>query len=118
MATCSLPCKCVRVSSHFPRPQVFPEMSVIFLRENQLVPSHYYLKFKDIELQQWMCEMNNNIRRDADQSNKMRTAQKSKTVENCKCEDYQYPPQNTLTKLIVFKQPQTCHRNGPIFKTL
>jgi len=37
----------------------------------------------DIELQQWMSEMNNDIRRDADQNNKIRIVyRKFKTTEN------------------------------------
>ena len=76
---------------------------------------------KDIELQQWMSEMNNVIKSDADQNNKMRTYRKFKTlIENHKCEDYLRQITNTrhrisLTKL---KQPQTRHRDGLILKTL
>ena len=74
-----------------------------------------------MELQQWMSELNNVIKSDADQNNKMRTYRKFKTlIENHKCEDYLRQITNTrhrisLTKL---KQPQTRHRDGLIRKTL
>ena len=37
---------------------------------------------KNIKLQQWMSEINNHIRRDADQNDKMRIYRKFKTIEN------------------------------------
>ena len=39
-------------------------------------------RLKDIELQHWMSEINNGIRRDADQNNKMRTYRKFITIES------------------------------------
>ena len=45
-------------------------------------------KLKDIELQYWMRERSNDMTREADQNNIMRTYQKFKTIENCKCDDY------------------------------
>ena len=44
-------------------------------------------RLKNIELQLWMSEMNNDVRRDADQINKMRTYRRFKTIENYRCED-------------------------------
>ena len=37
-------------------------------------------RFKDIELQRWLSELNNDTRKDANQSNKMRTYGKFKTI--------------------------------------
>ena len=68
-------------------------------------------RLKDIELQHWMSEINNAIRRDTDQNNKMTTYGKFKTIENYKCEDYLRQVTNTK---ITIKQPQTRNRNGPI----
>ena len=45
-------------------------------------------RLKDIELQRWLSEINNDTRKDANQSNKMRTYRLFKTVDNYKCEDY------------------------------
>ena len=79
---------------------------------------------EDIELQQWISEMNNDIRRDADQNNKQLNKirivyRKFKTIENLKCEDspgHQYPPQNNFNKIVI-KQQQAHHRSGPILET-
>ena len=59
---------------------------------------------KDIELQRWLSDVNNNVGKDANQKNKLRTFQKFKTIENYKCEDYLRQVTNvrhqiTLTKL-------------------
>ena len=59
---------------------------------------------KDIELQRWLSDVNNNVGKDANQKNKLRTFQKFKTIENYKCEDYLCQVTNirhqiTLTKL-------------------
>ena len=51
-------------------------------------------RLKDIELQRWLSDVNNDIRKDANhqknkrQKNKLRTFRKLKTIENYKCEDY------------------------------
>ena len=45
-------------------------------------------RLEDIELQRWFSEMNNDIRKDPNQSNKMRTYPKVKTIDNYRCEDY------------------------------
>ena len=42
---------------------------------------------KDIELERWLSEINNDTRKD-NQSNKMRTYQLFKVRDNYKCEDY------------------------------
>ena len=41
-----------------------------------------------IELQRWLSEINNDTRKDANQSNKMKTYRLFKTIDNYKCEDY------------------------------
>ena len=62
-------------------------------------------RLKDIELQRWISDVNNDVRKDANQKNKLlRTFRKFKTIENYKCEDYlrqvTYVRQRiTLTKL-------------------
>ena len=38
-------------------------------------------RLEDIELQRWFSEMNNDIRKDPNQSNKMRTYRKVKTID-------------------------------------
>ena len=47
-------------------------------------------RLKDIELQnlRWLSEINNDTRKDANQSNKMKTYRLFKTIDNYKCEDY------------------------------
>ena len=74
------------------------------------------LTLKNIELQHWMNEMNNDVRRDADQNNEMRTHRKCKTIENYRCEDYlRHSSADSITfnNKIAIKQSQTRHRNGP-----
>ena len=39
-------------------------------------------RLKDIELQRWLSEINNDTRKDANQSNKMRTYRLFKTIDN------------------------------------
>ena len=61
-------------------------------------------RLKDIELQRWLSEINNDTRKDANQSNKMRTYRLFKTIDNYKCEDYLHQVTNmrhwiALTKL-------------------
>ena len=62
-------------------------------------------RLKDIELQRWLSDVNNDVRKDANQKNKLRTFRKFKTIENYKC-DYlrqvTYVRQRiTLTKLCL-----------------
>ena len=45
-------------------------------------------RLKDIKLQRWLSDVNNDVRNHANQKNKLRTFQKFKTIENDKCEDY------------------------------
>ena len=63
-------------------------------------------RLKDIELQRWLSDVNNDVRKDANQKNKLRTFRKFKTIENYKCEDYLCQVTNirhriTLTKLCL-----------------
>ena len=67
-------------------------------------------RLKDIELQnlRWLSESNNDTRKGANQSNKMRTYPLFKRIDNYKCEDYlplvtnqsggQYATQNCSNK--------------------
>ena len=57
-----------------------------------------------IDLQRWLSEINNDTRKDANQSNKMKTYRLFKTIDNYKCEDYLHQVTNmrhwiALTKL-------------------
>ena len=45
-------------------------------------------RLKDIELQRWLSDVHNDVRKDANQKNKLITFRKFKTIENYKCEDY------------------------------
>ena len=61
-------------------------------------------RLKDIELQRWLSDVNNGVRKDVNQKNKLRTFRKFKTIKNYKCEDYLRQVTNvqhriTLTKL-------------------
>ena len=55
-------------------------------------------RLRDIELQRWLSEINNSTRKDANQSNKMRTYQLFKMIDNYKCEDYMCLHQVTNTQ--------------------
>jgi len=65
---------------------------------------------KDIEPQQWMSEMNNYIRRDADQNDKMGTYRKFKTIENYKCKDYLRQVTNTRHRITLTKLRLRNHK--------
>ena len=67
-------------------------------------------RLKDIELQRWLSEINNDTRKDANQSNKMRTYQLFKTIDNCKCEDYQHRVTNTRHKIPLTKLRLSNHK--------
>ena len=49
--------------------------------ENDRNLEHYQTK-KDIELQRWLSDVNNDVRKDANQKNKLRTFRKFETIEN------------------------------------
>ena len=57
-------------------------------------------RLKDIELQRWLSDVNNDVRKDADQKNKLRTFRKSK---NYKCEDYLRQVTNIRHRITVTK---------------
>ena len=61
------------------------------------------LRLKDIELQTWLSEINNDTRKDADQSIKMRTYRLFKTIDNYKFEDYLHQVTNTRHKIALTK---------------
>ena len=68
---------------------------------------------EDIELQHWMSEINNDIRRDADQKTKMRTYRKFITIENYKCEDYLRQVTNTRHRITLTKLRLLATTNSP-----
>ena len=57
-------------------------------------------RLKDI-VQRWLSEINNDTRKDANQSNKMRTYRLFKTIDNYKCEDYLYQVTNTRHRIAL-----------------
>ena len=67
-------------------------------------------RLKDIELQRWHSEINNDIRKDANQSNKMRTYRKFKTIDNYKCEDYLHQVTNTQHRIALTKLRLSNHK--------
>ena len=72
-------------------------------------------RLKDIEIQRWLREINNGNRKDANQSNKMRTYLVLKTIDNYKWEDYLALNSSNKT---VTKQPQISHRDRTLFETV
>ena len=60
-------------------------------------------RLKDIELQCFMRERSNDMTRDADQNNKMRTYRKFKTIENYKCDYYLRQVTNTRHRITLTK---------------
>ena len=80
-------------------------------------------RLKDIELQRWMSEINNDTRKDTNQGNKMRTYQLFKTIDNYKCEDYLHQVTNTrhriaLTKLRLSNHKLISHRDRTLLETV
>ncbi|XP_068744888.1 uncharacterized protein [Montipora capricornis] len=76
-------------------------------------------RLKDIKLQRWLSEINNDTRKYANQSNKMRTYRLLKTIDNYKCEDYlhlgpvvQKPinanPRLKINQGVYFSSPKCC----------
>ena len=68
------------------------------------------IRLKDIELQRWLSEINNDTRKDANQSNKMRTYRLFKTIENYKCEDYLHQVTNTRHRITLAKLQLSNHK--------
>ena len=60
-------------------------------------------RLKDIELQRWLSEINNDTRKDANQGNKMRTHRLFKTIDNYKCADYLHQVTNTRHRIALTK---------------
>ena len=67
-------------------------------------------RLKDIELQRWLIEINNDIRKDANQSNKMRTYRLFKTIDNYKCEDYLHQVTNVRHSIALTKLRLSNHK--------
>jgi len=66
-------------------------------------------RLKDIELQRWLSEITNGTRKDANQSNKMRTYRLFKTIDNYKCEDYLHQVTNTRHRIALTKLRLSNH---------
>ena len=67
-------------------------------------------RLKDIELQRWLSEINNDTRKDANQSNKMRTYRLFKTIDNYKCEDYLHQVTNKRHRIALTKLRLSNHK--------
>ena len=67
-------------------------------------------RLKDIELQRWLSEINNEIRKDANQINKMRNYRLFKTIDNHKCEDYLNQVTNTRHRIALTKLRLSNHK--------
>jgi len=67
-------------------------------------------RLKDIELQRWLSEITNDTRKDANQSNKMRTYRLFKTIDNYKCEYYLHQVTNTRHRIALTKLRLSNHR--------
>ena len=67
-------------------------------------------RLKDIELQRWLSEINNDTRKDANQSNKMRTCRLFKTIDNYKCEDYSHQVAKTQQRIALTKLWLSNHK--------
>ena len=79
-------------------------------------------RLKDIELQRWLSEINNDIREDANQGNKMRTYRFFKRIDNYKCEDYLHQVTNTRHRIALTKLRLSNHklarRDRTLFETV
>ena len=67
-------------------------------------------RLEDIELQRWFSEMNNDTRKDPNQSNKMRTYRKVKKIDNYRCEDYLHQVTNIRHRTTMTKLRLSNHR--------
>ena len=67
-------------------------------------------RLEDFELRRWFSEMNNDIRKDPNQSNKMRTYRKVKTIDNYRCEDYLHQVTNIRHRTTMTKLRLSNHR--------
>ena len=67
-------------------------------------------RLKDIELQRWLSEINNDTRKDANQRDKMRTYRLFKTIDNYRCEDYLHQVTNTRHRIALTKLRLSNHK--------
>ena len=65
---------------------------------------------KDIKLQRWLSEINNDTRKDGNQSNKMRTYRLFKMIDNYKCQDYLHQVSNTQRRIALTKLRLSNHK--------
>ena len=64
----------------------------------------------NIPYQRWSSEMNNDTRKDPNQSNKMRTYRKLKKIDNYRCEDYLHQVTNIRHRTTMTKLRLSNHR--------
>ena len=67
-------------------------------------------RLKNIELQRWLSEINNDTRKDANQGNEMRTYRLFKTIDNYKCEDYLHRVTKTRHRIALTKLQLSNHK--------
>ena len=67
-------------------------------------------RLKDIELQRWLSEINNDTKKDANQGNKMRTYRLFNTTDNYKCEYYLHQVTNTRHRIALTKLRLSNHK--------
>ena len=60
-------------------------------------------RLKDIEIQRWLSEINNDTRNETKKGNKTRTYRLFKTIDNYKCEDYLHQITNTRHRIALTK---------------
>ena len=82
----------------------------VFEGEESYEPGVGGTSYKDIELQRWLSEINNDTRKDANQGNKMRTYRLFKTTDNYKCEDYLHQVTNTRHRIALTKLRLSNHK--------
>ena len=67
-------------------------------------------RLKDIELQRWLSKINNDTRKDANPSSKMRTYRLFKTIDNYKGEDQLHRVTNTRHRIALTKLRLSIHK--------
>ena len=67
-------------------------------------------RLKAIELQRWLSKINNDARKEANQSNKMRTYWLFKTIDNYKCKDCLHQVTNTRQRIALTKLRLSYHK--------
>ena len=67
-------------------------------------------RLKDIELQRWLSDVSNDVRKDANQKNKLRIFRKFKTIKNYKWEGYLRQVTNIRHRITLIKLRLSNHK--------